>query len=393
MTRDFVGKVGPQLLLEATRAGWEDLASGTRTGIAARLATLEEARAAIWSDPGNPLEVRWEALANMPHGSLPSASRFLAMIDETLAGEKPYESFPSRDLTRAVPAMQLAGANPAVKAWLEANPASAGEEPWQSKAREFVYMLVDSRQEGAADAAIAVLRDFPGSSIGGPDCGAFDADMRAVVHAAADRPDLIAALDVVLRTRPENSLVNIASSLQSEALVDALGGLVEMSFERLIELTRTDNASGGYYDRIVQMQRSAASALRRFPGNARANEALRRGMLQGSQSLRDTCAGVLESHAAFLELERSGGQVETVVGAKARLFAMLKGQDPALAAEAARGLATIGAVEALPDLIEALAHPDPGVRAAVRESIDRLNAQEPRRQDPPAGNGSPASDG
>jgi HEAT repeat protein len=56
-----------------------------------------------------------------------------------------------------------------------------------------------------------------------------------------------------------------------------------------------------------------------------------------------------------------------------RLYELASGEDPVQRAEAARGLATLGAVEALPRLIEMLADPAPAVRAAAEEALERLH--------------------
>ncbi|QDU66672.1 hypothetical protein [Engelhardtia mirabilis] len=378
----IVDEVGLDLVIRGARGGWSSLAPEVQGKLAWRLAMLGESQAAIAADRTNPPELRWAALTQAPEADRPTAAEFLAMLDESLAGEKPFQAFPPAELRQMVRDSRLAGANPNLAAWLASHPAEPAEALWRAETRGLVYALLDDQGEGATEAATAILSDFCHSLFTGANGGnAIPDRLRSVVLAHGEDPQLIAELGRALRERPDSRLVGIAAAAQSEELIDPLGSLVEMSFDRLLELTRSTEGSVRS-ELIIAIQQTAASGLRRFPGNPRANEALRRGMLQGSERLRDTCAGVLESHAAYLELEQSSGQVETVAGAKARLFAMLKGDDAAQAAEAARALATIGAVEALPDLIGALAHPDAGVRAAARESIDRLNAREPLREAP-----------
>jgi HEAT repeat protein len=102
--------------------------------------------------------------------------------------------------------------------------------------------------------------------------------------------------------------------------------------------------------------------------------------------VRQQAAAALDVRRERLERlqawERAAGARLDEVDAAARLIALLKDGDPAIRAEAARGLATLRAVQALPLLIEALRDEDAGVRAAVQEALDRLNAaEEPGRKE------------
>jgi hypothetical protein len=64
---------------------------------------------------------------------------------------------------------------------------------------------------------------------------------------------------------------------------------------------------------------------------------------------------------------------QTRAKATEELAAMLDEKDALIRAEAAKGLATLGAIEVLPRLIRLLQDPSEDVRKAAREALDRLN--------------------
>lgn len=77
--------------------------------------------------------------------------------------------------------------------------------------------------------------------------------------------------------------------------------------------------------------------------------------------------------ADFGDVERTRPSAEDAAVA---LAAMLEDSDSRVRVEAIRGLATLGAVEYLPALIEQMQHPNAEVKAAARAALDRLNAAE-----------------
>jgi HEAT repeat protein len=79
--------------------------------------------------------------------------------------------------------------------------------------------------------------------------------------------------------------------------------------------------------------------------------------------------------------ENSGTPRPTVENAVTSLVALLEDPDPLLRIEAARGLATLDAVECLPLLIGMLKDSEAEVRAAAREALDRLNAPKPEEKE------------
>ena len=63
----------------------------------------------------------------------------------------------------------------------------------------------------------------------------------------------------------------------------------------------------------------------------------------------------------------------TEESARRALFQMLSNEEPLLRAEAARGLATLQAVEAIPTLIELLLDESEEVREGARAALDALH--------------------
>lgn len=95
-------------------------------------------------------------------------------------------------------------------------------------------------------------------------------------------------------------------------------------------------------------------------------------------SVREDALGAARKIRQHLDaVERFGAQAATPATretARAELLVLLDTGSPAQRAQAARGLATLGAVEELPRLIRLLDDDDAQVVSAVREAIDRLHA-------------------
>jgi len=122
----------------------------------------------------------------------------------------------------------------------------------------------------------------------------------------------------------------------------------------------------------------AVSLIASYPGDEAAEILLDAMVSSPEPNVRQRCAAELDQRRARLDQRdawlRASEQRLTETGAVERLLALLKDADPAIRAEAARGLATLKAVEALPVLIEMLRDDDAGVVKAAREALDRLNA-------------------
>ncbi len=93
---------------------------------------------------------------------------------------------------------------------------------------------------------------------------------------------------------------------------------------------------------------------------------------------RDACLAAVESIRTYQEARerwaarRLGKQTRT--RAVARLLELLDEKETEIRIEAIRGLGSLQALEALPTLIPLVRDPDPGIRKATREALDRLNS-------------------
>ncbi len=99
-----------------------------------------------------------------------------------------------------------------------------------------------------------------------------------------------------------------------------------------------------------------------------------------SQRTRESClsaARTLQNHLDELERFRSGADAPSTDSAAAELLALLGDDDPLIRAEAARGLATLGAVEHIARLVRMMRDEDANVRQAVREALDKLHTSTP----------------
>lgn len=122
----------------------------------------------------------------------------------------------------------------------------------------------------------------------------------------------------------------------------------------------------------------AAAAIAGYLSEEAAEILLRGAELAPTPEVRKACLDGVAEIRAFLDQKASWQQRTTGAqqrdAAVAELAAMLDSKDPAQRAEAARGLATLQGVEHLPRLVRMLQDPDAKVRAAVQESLGRLNA-------------------
>lgn len=128
------------------------------------------------------------------------------------------------------------------------------------------------------------------------------------------------------------------------------------------------------------VQNEAAEALAAFNDPAAA-EYLLLGLKSPNEETRKICKAGLERLEEYEKHARAWKDrnlaAPTKEGALADLVTMLADKDPLLRAQAALGLATLGATETLPQLIRLLKDPDANVRAAAQKALDRLNALEP----------------
>jgi len=123
---------------------------------------------------------------------------------------------------------------------------------------------------------------------------------------------------------------------------------------------------------------AAAGAIAGYLSEEAAEILLRGAELAPTPEVRKACLEGVAEIRAFLEQKASWQQRTTGAqqrdAAVAELAGMLDSKDAAQRAEAARGLATLQGVEHLPRLVRMLQDPDAKVRAAVQESLERLNA-------------------
>lgn len=90
--------------------------------------------------------------------------------------------------------------------------------------------------------------------------------------------------------------------------------------------------------------------------------------------IMDGVRRIQEYQDARATWERRFADRATRVGAVAELLELLTDDDPLMRTEAARGLATLRAVEHLPSLVRLLKDDDDSVRASARAALDRLHA-------------------
>jgi HEAT repeat protein len=116
---------------------------------------------------------------------------------------------------------------------------------------------------------------------------------------------------------------------------------------------------------MAYMSDDAVAVLLRVAGQAR-SRVWRATLMGGVKSIQ-------EYQEALADWERRLATRQTRDGAIADLLTLLDDDDATVRAEAARGLATLGAVDQLPQLIRLLKDDDATVRAAARQALDALH--------------------
>ena len=138
-----------------------------------------------------------------------------------------------------------------------------------------------------------------------------------------------------------------------------------------------------------RQRNSAANQILRLPGDKPVQQLLEFVMRSESTELVkyvDTAISerlrIREASVRWSALASGGADLDT---AKVKVMRLLESDDPAVKAAAIRGLGTLGALEALPVLIELVGSDQPDVRSAALETLDLLNRQAVNRAaQPPA---------
>jgi HEAT repeat protein len=132
---------------------------------------------------------------------------------------------------------------------------------------------------------------------------------------------------------------------------------------------------GRYKQSVVA---AAVEALVSCPGDAATEVLLDAMVASPSEEVRNRCSVAVDQRRQALEQRAAWERAKEVriaaADTVARLVGLLQDDDAAIRVQAARGLATLRAVEALPRLIEALRDENAAVREAVSAALDRLNA-------------------
>jgi len=258
-----------------------------------------------------------------------------AIVDAAAAGREDVDSAPAlarlgaaeapaeEDLARVLGARE-AGAEAARRAWAALAARRAAD------AAGLVARWLASGDAGRVRAAATGLADLaaPTATFASAWAAAEGGAREALVAALADRagPELSAPL---------------------RARFDGVGGAGRAAlvrrFGRELDAAGWPLVGRALEDRDPDVRRAAREALTEF-------------------------AAAREARREWEALEERDAAAEVV----ADLRGLLRDEDAAVAAEAARALADLGAREALPDLIEALARPGPELHEALRDAIERL---------------------
>ncbi|MEM9379275.1 MAG: HEAT repeat domain-containing protein [Planctomycetota bacterium] len=163
---------------------------------------------------------------------------------------------------------------------------------------------------------------------------------------------------------------------QSEAITVLLemednGRWLDLALDDLLAKLRTESVEG--------RQRLLVDQILRLPGDAPMQRMLEHVMRSDSTKLVQYVEGVVndrltirEASLRWSKLASGGGSVET---AKVRLIRLLESDDANVRVAAVRALGTLGAVEAIPDLVELVGSDEEAIRAAALESLDLLHRQ------------------
>ncbi|MEM6568283.1 MAG: HEAT repeat domain-containing protein [Planctomycetota bacterium] len=126
-------------------------------------------------------------------------------------------------------------------------------------------------------------------------------------------------------------------------------------------------------------QRTLVDQILRLPGDEPMQRMLEYVMRSDSTELVKYVEGVVndrlkirEASLRWSKLASGGGSVDS---AKVRLMRLLKDDDQRVRAAAIRALGTLGAVEAIPDLVELVGSDEEPIRAAATETLDLLYRQ------------------
>jgi HEAT repeat protein len=231
---------------------------------------------------------------------------------------------------------------------------------WSVAARQLFYQQLDAEAPGAEAALRAVLEDFVRHSEGAGEQRLYlsnDPVKRAVSAVAPTASaETRAAILAAFRRWPDPILLQYLAQFGGPEFIDELAACL-------------------HEPRLDSLGQMAVDHLRRYPENDVAAQALRGALLSPNRSVAEAAAVALDSWERYREAADSALGVPSEAAAIAELFALLDHGEPGLRAEAAQGLASLGAAVAIPRLIGLLRDADPGVRAAARAALDRLYAR------------------
>lgn len=299
--------------------------------------------------------LRASAAVLMPSRNEADDQLLMVLVAELAVSSETFSSI------AAVEKFSLVDPNGSLVRWLSAVPFDPSVGLGARFTRERVYQWLAPGQPGVQEALVAVVEDLlahragPSAWIGleGPNPPAAAASIRN--HVQARTASLVRTL---LERYPSTDAIQLAAALGVPETVEGLANLVN-----------------GPPDTPVTSRVQAIEALRRFPDSEVAANALRMALLSPETTVVTAAAAALDTWSRYRAAGEANAAVPSEAQAIAELFALLDHAQPALRAEAARGLATLGAAAAIPRLIALLADPDPTVRTAARESLDRLHTR------------------
>ena len=272
--------------------------------------------------------------------------------DQMLDFVKYWASAPQYDprdnLDRVVGGIDFEGRNEVLTRWLA--PIVAGREALPTQ-RYYLYQWLQSGEAGAFTLGVMILEveRLRGESPRFP--------VSIVADALASEPErraeAVVAVRALLGDAPRRSVLELAGELAWPEFAE--------------DIAR--------WTRIGSSRETALDALRRYTDSEIARAAIQDALLSDDEGCRERARNVLESWQLLSDIAVLDGRVPSRQKAVGDLFELLDSEDPAVRAEAARGLGTIGAVEALPRLIALLSDDNALVRGAAREALDTLNAK------------------
>ncbi|MBI1382416.1 MAG: hypothetical protein GC161_15165 [Planctomycetaceae bacterium] len=250
--------------------------------------------------------------------------------------------------------------NGALVRWLSTVPFDPSVTSGARITRPRVYQWIAPGQPGVQEALVAVLEDHLALAERGT----------RIQLPSSKLPAVAAEIRHQVQPRTATLLRNLLVHFPSREAIQLAGGLgVPEAIQGL-----ADFVTGPLYG-SARFHVDAIDSLRRFPENDVAAVALRAALLSPNLEVVDAASAALDTWSRYRAAGEANAAVPSEAQAVAELFALLGHAQPALRAEAARGLATLGAAAAIPRLIALLADPDPAVRTAARESLDRLHTR------------------